>query len=64
MAKRLGLTAGEEGRPVNARQQSHFAGDRPNLVECPPIGAAVVPKDVFAEDLFAQAFEGLLRLLL
>ena len=34
----LGLAAGEDGRAVHARQNSHLAGDRPDGLEIAPIG--------------------------
>ncbi len=47
----LGLPTGEDGGTVDARQDAHLAGDRPDLVELAAVGAHPVVDDLLPHHL-------------
>src|SRR6185312_11163194 len=57
---RLGFTASEKSRAVNAWQPADFAADRAYFREPATIGAAAAIKDIVAENGFLQIVEHLL----
>ncbi len=59
--QRLRLAAGKQRRAVHARQQAHFARDRPDLVELSPVRSPPQLQGVVAEVLLAQPPEGAQR---
>ena len=56
-SERLRLSARKEGGAVNARQQSHFAGDGADLVERTSVRTNLVNRDHVAHDLLRQVVE-------
>jgi hypothetical protein len=50
----LRLAAGEEGRPVRAREDTHLARDLPDLVEPASVEAVAVLEDLALQQLLAQ----------
>src|SRR6267143_1087717 len=56
----LRFAASKEGGTVHAGEQANFAGDQTNLVEGTAIGTAADVKNIIAEDVFAEAFQGAL----
>ena len=62
--QRLRLAAREKCRTMHARQQSHFAGDRPNLIERSPIRPAMPVQHIVPEKFLSQPFKRPLRLFL
>src|SRR5579884_1504408 len=60
--QRLRFTAREQRRAVRARQQADLASDRPDLIECAPVGTLALQQDIVAEDALFKPVEGLSHL--
>src|SRR6185295_11528173 len=58
--QRLGLTASEQSRTMNARQPPNFAADRTNFREAAAIRTAALVENIVAENGFLQVIENLL----
>src|SRR5579871_743963 len=61
--QRLRLSASEQRRTVNARQNSNLNRDLTNLVKSPVVGTNALVQNLIAEDLLAQHFVILAELL-
>src|SRR5690625_2795585 len=56
--QRLGLSAGKDGGPVNARENSCFADDFAQIVRTAAIDALAFPQDVVAVNFLLKFLEG------
>src|SRR5207237_7119908 len=58
-AQRLGLTPGEQRRPVSPGQDADLAGDRPDLGRLAPVRAQTLIEDLVTDALLDLGFEAL-----
>jgi len=54
----LGFAAGEQGRPVGARQKAGFAHNRAHGLVVTPVNARATVDDIAAQDRGFQLFDG------
>ena len=60
----LRLAAGEEARAVRARADRHLAGDRADLLLGAAVGAALLDRDLLADEVLVDRLGGLLDVVL